>query len=570
MNAARFLTVTFAGLALLVTAAPGCSEDPPSGFNGRNRDGGDGTSGGDGDGSNDTICLLNNCDRDRDCQDCGEGQTVCLQSEHRCIACGPEAGNKACGNGQKCTKYGNCVGNGVSCDEDANGVPTITCKNTADCGACGPKFRVCDEATNKCVGCSPTNTTNCQSTDVCKTDGTCVPKCPAECKDDADCGECGTDAKPARACNNHVCAECSSTKPCANGDKCDLQHGTCVKQCGLGTRPGTSNCTVEGNCAGCTGTTDCKLPVNGGEGVCVGPAVGCEDLGKGTIVLPDPFSRVTQTCSTDANCAGQSIDINVGKILRDATGLGVIKDGNINYTLNACANVELFDKSCGLCVPCKEDTDCTDISIDQVAGDIFGPIGSIASAILLDKAFGPNDRKIHMYCQNVAGSYGICAPCSNILSRCAEVSGPIEDNGKCDHDICEVGGPLGPRCGLPSKCVENVCKKDPYCCTKEWDLQCKTDVDLYCEDKTCTPDGCAYRKEGWYCFTDKTKGGYKCTGDGTSSETAIAEGSQCPTGSVCKTEGEGPKAPAILCTTDGESVPGCPTGSKGKSKCSPP
>jgi hypothetical protein len=548
-------------VAFLLLTAQGCGDAPqPDAFgasSGGKRDGGVGEDG---------ICLLNNCDVDRDCTDCTDGRTSCYQKEHRCVACGPNAGGKTCGAGSYCTKYGSCVRNGVTCAEGANGVPAIACQNTADCGACSPKFRVCDRGTNKCVGCQPDNTTNCQSTDACK-EGKCVPKCPKTCNTDAECGECGAAGNPAHACNKHICATCSPTKGCPDGLTCDLEHGTCIKSCGSGL-PGKANCTENGNCSGCRGTTSCKPATNGG-GVCAAPVNGCSDIGKGVVVLPDPFSRFTNTCSNDTDCSNVSADLNVGQILRDVTGINAIKDGNLSYGMRACASVEVLDKSCGVCVPCKQDTDCVDIDATQVAGDVFGPLGSIGAAILLDKAFGPNDHKIHMFCQNVAGDYGVCLPCPNMLARCAQTSEEVPPTGNCDHDVCETGTPLGLQCSLP--CVAQVCAKDPYCCIEAWDFQCKVDVDLYCNDRTCEPDKCIYREAGWYCLTDATKGGFKCSGDPTQESTS--DGQQCPTGEVCKTEGTGPKSHAVLCTEESTAtttVPGCPQGSLGRPKCSAP
>ena len=555
----RLFVVALATIFGIAISAAGCGDDPaPDPFG---SSGGNGTD--DGGSGNDQICILNNCDLDRDCADCSESRTVCSQKEHRCIACGPNAGNKSCKPGQYCTKYGDCAPNGVQCPEDANGVPTITCKNNADCGACGPQYKVCNTGTGKCVGCLPDNTVNCQSTDVCK-DDKCVPKCPKDCNEDSDCESCGIPGKEAHACNRHICAECSPSKECPNGGRCDYDHGVCIKPCGLG-RPGKSNCTENAHCEGCQGTTTCDLPVNGGEGTCAAPVAGCSDIGigggKGIFVLPDPFGRYTALCSNDNDCANVSAELNVGKILRDLTGLSAIKDGSISYAMHACAAVTILKKSCGVCVPCKQDTDCQDIDATQVAGDIFGPLGSVATKILLDKAFGPNDHKIHMYCQNVAGDYGVCAPCSNILSRCA-VGGEVPPTGPCDHDVCQEGGPLGINC--QDTCVAEVCLKDPYCCTKEWDYQCKINVDLYCKQKTCEPDKCIFREAGWYCFTDATKGGYRCTGEPGKEQ--IAEGRQCATGK-CITEGTGPKSPAKLCATANE--PGCDANNVGKPVCAP-
>lgn len=559
VSSLKFLAVLAASSLVALVVVPGCGSDDagPAPFAG---DGGGSDAAADGKSGNDTICLQNNCDTDRHCADCSGGRTVCNQKEHRCVACGAAAGGKGCGTGQYCTKYGDCVPNGVTCAEDPAGAPQVACKSNADCGACGPNFRVCNVGTQKCVGCSATDTTNCQSTDVC-TNETCVPACPSECKTDGDCGQCGAPGKEAHACNRHVCAQCSPTAPCPGGDKCD-DHGVCVKRCGLGNKPGKTTCLADADCAGCKGTTKCKLPVNGGEGVCVAPATGCSDLGKGVLVLPPPFDTVTNTCSNDADCANVSADLNVGKILRDVTGVSAIKDASVPYGMRVCGAVDVLDKSCGLCVPCKVDTDCQDIDVQQVAGDAFGPVGSIASAILLDKAFGPNDRKIHLYCQNVAGNYGACVPCPNLLARCA-VGGEVPPTGACDHDVCAPGGPLGVQC---DPCVAEVCAKDSYCCTKEWDLACKVEVDQFCTKKTCEPDKCVYRQAGWFCFTDGSKGGYRC--DGTTQ--TVAEGRQCPNANgttYCQKSGPNVKDTAVLCQTEGE--PGCGPGTVGKPKCFP-
>ena len=477
----------------------------------------------------DKICLLNNCDTDRHCQDCTGGRTVCNQKENRCVACGPDAGGKSCGAGQTCTKYGDCVGGGVACAEDVNGVPTITCNADADCAACGPAFKVCDPAAKKCVGCTPTNVTNCQSTDVCK-DSKCQPACPDTCKTDADCGECGgKNGAPANhACNRGVCAKCSESKKCPGSNEVCNDVGDCEKICGVAGNP--NKCKADADCASCQGgLTKCTgVPIGGGFGTCAAPAAGCEDLGKGVFVLPDPFSRVTQACSTDANCAGVKAQLNVGALIKKATGLNV-KDANIDYPMNACASVDILDgKKCGVCVPCKKDADCQAIDVQKFAGEAFGPIGSIAAALLLDKVFGPTDRKVHMYCQMIAGGYGACVPCPSFFQRCGDSAVAGEEPATaCDHDVCTLGPALGPTC--EQGCAGRVGMKDAFCNSKMgfWDQKCKALVETECKNKTCFPDSCASPKTaGWYCSDSNKNAGYRCMGDGS---VTIAEGHSCAT-----------------------------------------
>lgn len=541
-------------LAVLGSTVAACSgDDTPPPFEGAGTDGGKKDGSGPNGGG---ICLLNNCSDDADCADCDKGRTACSPSSHRCIACGPDAGNKTCPDGQYCTPFGECVPNGVKCPTDPNGFPTISCSSNDDCAACSPRNRICDSGTRKCVGCLKTDTTYCQSTDFCGPDDTCHPKCPATCNRDSDCDQCGGPGHEAHACNRHVCAACSPTKPCATGT-CDTNKGLCKPTCGTpGPTGPTDKCTSDANCSGCNAATKCDLPVNGGAGSCSVPATGCSDLGK-FAVLPAPFNTVTNLCSTDDDCRAVDVTYNAGKELRDLTGLGFIKDANVEYPMHACAAVKIVGKSCGLCVPCKTDADCSPIDVTRFAADAFGPLGKSATNVLLDKVFGPSDHKIHMQCDTIVGEYGVCVPCSNFLASCSD-DGEIPPGAMCTHDECTVGDRLGTQC---SPCAAAVCAKDSYCCANDWDDLCKREVEDFCTTKTCFPDSCTYRNAGWFCFEDATKGGYLCTDQHTTSE-----GRQCPAATpYCHKQGTGVKDPAVLCTKDTD--PGCGAGTTGKPQC---
>src|SRR5262249_53406696 len=156
-----------------------------------------------------------------------------------------------------------------------------------------------------CVACTATDTSECQSTDLCS-GGKCEPACPKTCHGDNDCSKCGTTDHPAKACNAHKCSECSPTYACPAGSKCN-DNGVCIKLCGVdGMVKGT--CDTDADCTGCGLDADnyvCDFPINGGQhGTCKLAAAGCSDLGNGTVVLPDPFNKVTNTCSNDSDCSG--------------------------------------------------------------------------------------------------------------------------------------------------------------------------------------------------------------------------------------------------------------------------
>ena len=499
------LFVAAFAVAIPLTLAPACGGDDDAsssgGGGGTGAIGGSGGAGGTGGGTGGTtsnICILNNCSSDGDCAGCSDGRTKCKQSDHRCVACDPATG-QGCPAGQACTSYGTCAPTGQTCPQDANAQPTVTCKSNSDCAACDPMHQICDTTQSKCVACTEKNTSQCSQTDIC-VDNKCSHKCPDSCTTNNDCMRCvygtGTDAKNAKACYNHKCAECSDTYACPAGFVC--QKGTCIKPCGIpGQAAGT--CNTKGDCEGCgdpTKTTapkwDCKLPINGGlHGVCSAPATGCSDLGQGA-VLPPPYDKVTNLCSSDTNCAGVGIEYNVGELVRDLVGgpeIDVfgkkikIQDSIVKYGMPKCASINLInDTKCGVCVPCKVDSDCQKIDMDKVSFDLFkgDPLVQIAGKLLLELLYGSEkDHSLHFQCLNIAAGYGVCMPCANPLKACGQTTGG--NTGACDHKVCEEGGPLKASCDT---CAAEVCKNDSYCCTTAWDGVCKKAVDKYC------PNGC--------------------------------------------------------------------------------
>lgn len=366
-------------------------------------------------GAGAVACIQNNCHSDAECGACPSGDTVCNTTSHRCVACG--TGGKTCPSGETCSSFGDCVPSGKTCPTDAQGTPTITCATSGDCVACDPLHQVCDMGTGKCVACTDIDSSACQSTDQCVND-TCKPNCPATCATDNDCSSCGAPGNLAHACNAGKCSQCSKTYACPSGKICGA-NGVCAPKCG---QDGAGSCSADADCTACSaGNTQCHAPING-PGKCGPQAAGCSDLGKGTVVLPSPWDQVTNLCSHDADCAGVGITLDVGKLLRDLTGISQIKDANLDYEMKVCAAVSVGvgaqNLSCGVCVPCRVDTDCAPINVDGIAGEAFGPIGSVAAALLLDQVFGPSDHEVHMYCQEVAGGYGVCAPCPGIVYAC--------------------------------------------------------------------------------------------------------------------------------------------------------
>jgi hypothetical protein len=354
------------------------------------------------------------------------------------------------------------------------------------------------------------------------------------------------------------------------------------------------------------------MPVNGGtHGKCQPMAAGCSDLGKGVVVLPEPWNSYTNTCSQDQDCAGQGIQYNVGKQIRDWMGsseldIGIgkltIQDASVAYGMNVCADIEIANKSCGICVPCKVDTDCKPIGLDPLVSDIFKGQGlaQLGGAFLIDLLYGDNPKHdLNFFCQPVAAGYGACIPCSNPMNACG--SGTTPGSGNCDHDVCTEGKALDPKCG---DCAAEVCKNDSFCCdgtNGTWDALCIGSVDKYCTSScggtttkcdhdpctagaaldakcsecvtsVCTADAfCCNTTSGtWdqYCI-DAAKADAKCA----TACTAGCSHSECDIGpplktgcsacatAVCTTD-------AFCCTTDWDAT--CQSEAKADAACSCP
>jgi hypothetical protein len=455
------------------------------------------------------ICLLNNCKNDKECEGCTADRNTCKVDEGRCIACDPTT-QTGCKEGETCTGFGICAPISKTCATDDKGNPVITCTKNEDCLACSPKHQVCDLTDGACKACTETNTSHCLQSEICD-EGRCAPKCPKACLVDNDCGFCGSDDKPAHACFNHKCAQCSDTYPCPAGEFCE--EGVCVKPCGIYDSPGA--CQTDDDCKWCgagaegTGTADpwtCKFPINGATfGKCAPEATGCSDIGAGVAVLPEPWSKATNLCSDETDCSGVGIEYNVGKLVKDLVGGDTIdvgfaeiqiQDANVFYGMSSCASVDIIQNiSCGVCVPCQVDADCAPIPVDQLVFDLFKgeALAQIAGALLLDLLYGSeNEKNLNFFCQNVAAGYGVCIPCGNPLQPCGKSEPPPPGGGSCDHTVCETGGPLDPGC---SDCAKAVCTADAYCCTTAWDEQCKAEVKDNCAT-SCDGGGTSFCGHG--------------------------------------------------------------------------
>jgi hypothetical protein len=80
------------------------------------------------------------------------------------------------------------------------------------------------------------------------------------------------------------------------------------------------------------------------------------------------------------------------------------------------------------------------------------------------------------YCCTTAWN-SICV--GEVASVCGQNT--CSGGSSCAHDMCSTGGKLASGC---DSCVTQICAKDSFCCTTNWDAACVAEVGTICGD-TC-------------------------------------------------------------------------------------
>jgi hypothetical protein len=121
-----------------------------------------------------------------------------------------------------------------------------------------------------------------------------------------------------------------------------------------------------------------------------------------------------------------------------------------------CIAGPALDESCDTCAAdiCAVDPFCCDAFWDGLCvSEVASVCGQTCPSVCGDnKCEGKED------CKSCASDCGTC-------------------DKKC-HDECVTGDPLSTNC---SKCAEDICAVDPYCCNVYWDGICVSEVDQYCK-----------------------------------------------------------------------------------------
>jgi Necrosis inducing protein (NPP1) len=77
---------------------------------------------------------------------------------------------------------------------------------------------------------------------------------------------------------------------------------------------------------------------------------------------------------------------------------------------------------------------------------------------------------------------------SECVNQVASVCGSDACAGRsCAHDVCTTGPALAHSC---SHCAAQICEKDPFCCSTDWDSQCASQVNTVCRLRCSVPSEC--------------------------------------------------------------------------------
>ncbi|MBM4359666.1 MAG: hypothetical protein FJ096_16305 [Deltaproteobacteria bacterium] len=384
------------------------------------------------------------CEKNTDCKACDPQHQVCNTKTKKCQACTE-------------TNTQHCLASDICLDGECSPKCPKNCDTDNDCSQCGGPGNEAHACNNhKCAECSDTYKCNEAKGEKC-VDGVCTPPCgiPGEvsgrCTVAEDCQYCG-DPKAVKKwdckfpVNDKTQGFCA---PPANGCS-DLGQNVLVLPPPFDQY--TQTCSKDDDCE------QAKAGIQLNVGKLIRDLVGSD-----------------------------TIDVGIKKV--------TIKDAFVTYDMPLCAEVQINENlSCGVCVPCKEDADCKPIKVQPLILDLFkgDAIATLAGVVLVQAIWGKGEEPaLNFFCQQVVAGVGACIPCANPTAACGK-SGGGGGSGMCDHDKCTEGGPLDSKCGT---CEAAVCAADDYCCTTAWDKLCIQEADKQCKNVCSGGDVCSSHDE---------------------------------------------------------------------------
>jgi hypothetical protein len=90
-------------------------------------------------------------------------------------------------------------------------------------------------------------------------------------------------------------------------------------------------------------------------------------------------------------------------------------------------------------------------------------------------------------CADTSTDLNNCGTCGSVCSGTCSSGLCCETpkTGSCSHDLCSSGSALSSSCDGSQACVAKVCAADSFCCSKNWDSYCASEVATYCSPLKC-------------------------------------------------------------------------------------
>ncbi|MEC8024633.1 MAG: LamG-like jellyroll fold domain-containing protein, partial [Myxococcota bacterium] len=427
-----------------------------------------------------------------------------------------------------CDGAGACVGSPVPCD-DANPCTIDACDPTT--GAC---------ATSPEVDGAPCDDYNpCTTSDACQA-GVCVGGGnTCQCTSDGDCAviEDGNLCNGTLKCAGNTCVlDPNSVVTCNSAGDTACQKTTCD--------PATGQCVPTANPDGapCDDQDACSEGDQCTGGICVGVALGCDDLNECTY----------DACSLADGCT-------------HTPKSGACDDGDSCTTNDQCVN-----SACAGEPKCDDSNPCTDDYCDAVLG---------CASIALEGGCDDGDAcTIGDTCIQ-----GLCVPgqgleCNDgdscttdgcVAGSCTfvelELGSPCDDNDSCtEEDTCTATGCVGDPailCDDGNSCTLDTCTDGECTTTPIADGTTCDASDLCIVTSTCQAGVCTAVE------TKPCDDGNECTqnlcADGVCEHPPVEDGTLCGNGEVC---GSASCCHSGSCTTI--EFPACPVAICGEAICS--
>ncbi len=290
----------------------------------------------------------------------------------------------------------------------------------------------------------------------------------------------GTGGTTGPVCGDGICEAAEQNTCPADCQPADCAHPTCEE--GVALDPACSPCVAAicQNDAYCCDTAwdgSCANATNN-------PMFGCTACcGNGTCGAGENCDSCAADCGScvcgDGQCLGETCESCAQDCGACSCGDGACTPG-VGETCSSC------QVDCGICQNCPHSACFAGAALDPVVCQEACPDLVCAMNQNCCTVNGWNAACQNLSLQLCPGNECIESVCAqnpsccnaNWTQACVELAKTTCNVGcDCAHSVCQDGEKMVKTC---SRCVEDVCTMDPYCCDQAWDGICVDEAQYVC------------------------------------------------------------------------------------------